>query len=102
MDKTKWKRTSIPAFKVIPRIEFGIPLDVFNCQELLVIFDVDQNGSWQSKILNNTLVATSGEYFAAFPPNDQFVFSYINGGTTLALTYGSSTRNMYIDSVWYR
>ena len=81
--------------------EFSLTLEEMKALEYVVVYDVDFNGSSQSKFVIGTLArAESGEYWIQTPSGEQINFHV--SGSRLYLSATSGSRPVYISSIFYR
>lgn len=81
--------------------EFSLTLEEMKALEYVVVYDVDFNGSSQSKFIFGTLArAESGEYWIQSPSGEQINFHI--SGSRLYLSTISGSRPVCISSIFYR
>ena len=81
--------------------EFSLTLEEMKALEYVVVYDVDFNGSSQSKFVFGTLArAESGEYWIQTPSVEQINFHV--SGSRLYLSATSGSRPVCISSIFYR
>ena len=81
--------------------EFSLTLEEMKALEYVVVYDVDFNGSSQSKFVFGTLArAESGEYWIQTPSGEQINFHV--SGLRLYLSATSGSQPVCISSIFYR
>lgn len=81
--------------------EFSLTLEEMKALEYVVVYDVDFNGSSQSKFIFGTLArAESGEYWIQTPSGEQINFHV--SGSRLYMSTTSGSRTVCISSIFYR